>query len=142
MNIDQFAENFRLRITRDECGDPTIQGKRGHLYFAGGKLCLMVIDGAISNRTRWEALGVHLWLGAISPDLAGRPVQDVRIDGIPMENAQAAIDMVQARQKRVLPAKEVQARRGRMLKARESLSKRPSPALETLDGAPPVRKVG
>jgi hypothetical protein len=140
MTIDQFAQKFRLRIAHDGCGDPIILGKRGHLYFADG-LCLMVTDGAVAKRIRWEALGGRLWLGDVSPDANGRRVQDVRIDGIPLANAQAAIDMVQARQKRVLPAKELEARRGRMLKARESLSKRPSPALETLDGAPPVRKV-
>ena len=142
MNIDQFAERFRVRIKHDECGDPIIPGRRGHLYFAGAKLCLMVIDGAITKRATWESLGGHLWLGDISPSGQERRVQDVRIDGIPLENAQAAIEAVRCRPKRVVSAKELEASRRRMLKARESLSKRPSPALKAHDATPPVRKVG
>jgi hypothetical protein len=46
MTTEQFAEQFRLRIAHDECGDKIIPGKRGHLYCAGGELCLMVVDGA------------------------------------------------------------------------------------------------
>ena len=142
MNIEQFAEQFRLRITRDECGDKIIPGKRGHLYFAGGELCAMVIDGAPAKRSRWEALGGRLWLGDISPDEAGRRVQDVKVENIPLKDAQAAINMVRCRQKRVLSAEELEASRVRMLKARESLSIRPSPTPETFDEAPPRRKVG
>jgi hypothetical protein len=141
MNIEQFAEQFRLRITRDECGDKIIPGKRGHLYFAGGELCAMVIDGAPAKRSRWEALGGRLWLGDVSPNQAGRRVQDVKVGAIPPQKAQAAIEMVRCRQKRVLSAEELEASRKHMLKARESLSKRPSPAPETHDGEPPVGKV-
>ena len=141
MTIEEFAGQFRLRITRDECGDKIIQGKRGHLYFAEG-LCLMVKDGVPAKKSSWAALGGELWIGATSPGKAGRRVQDVWIKGIPLENAQAAIKMAQCHQKRVLSAPEVEARRGRMLKARESLSKRPSPALESRDQPPPVRKLG
>jgi hypothetical protein len=63
MTIEKFAELFRLRIARDECGDRIIRGKRGHLYFAGSEMCLLVIDGAPLHRTRWEALGGELWIG-------------------------------------------------------------------------------
>jgi hypothetical protein len=104
MNIHQFAEHFRLRIARDECGDKIIPGKRGHLYFAGSQLSLMVIDGAPANRIRWEALGGKLWMGDISPNSKGRRVQDIKIEGIPIDNALAAIKMIRARQKRVLSA--------------------------------------
>ena len=27
-----FAENYRIRVKRDDCGDPIIRGKLGHLY--------------------------------------------------------------------------------------------------------------
>lgn len=142
MNIDQFAETFRLRVARDGCGDRIIPGKRGHLYVAGGQLCAMVIDGAPAKKSRWQALGGRLWLGDISPDTAGRRVQDVKIEGIPIENALAAIKMIRARQKRVLSTDALEASRGRMLKARESLSGRRSPALGTPVEVIPRRKVG
>jgi hypothetical protein len=106
MTTEQFAEQFRLRIVRDECGDKIIQGKRGHMYCAGGEICLMVTDGAPAARRSWEALGGKLWLGDISRNSAGRRVQDVKIEGIPIENALAAIQMVRCRQKRILSAEE------------------------------------
>jgi hypothetical protein len=37
--IETFAEQYRLKITRDECNDPVIQGRRGQLYFDGAELC-------------------------------------------------------------------------------------------------------
>jgi hypothetical protein len=46
-----------LHTRLDECGDKIIPGRRGHLYFDGGELCLMVCDGKPANRSRWEALG-------------------------------------------------------------------------------------
>lgn len=138
MTINRFAEQFRLRVVRDGCGDEIISGKRGHLYFAGAELCLMVIDGAPVNKSRWEALGGRLWLGDISPNSKGRRVQDVWIRGIPLENAVAAIKMVRVRPKRLLSPEALDARRARTLKARESLSGRPSPALEPVGKGDPV----
>jgi hypothetical protein len=119
MNIEKFAKQFRVRITRDECGDYIIPGKGGgHLYFSDSELCLMVLDGAVANRRRWEALGGKLWTGETSHTAKGRRVQDVKIEGIPIENAAAAIRMVRVRPKRILSteAREVclaRLRRGR-----------------------------
>jgi hypothetical protein len=132
MIIEKFAEQFRLRIARDECADKIIPGKRGHLYFAGGELCLMVIDGAPAIRIHWDTLGGHLWMGDISLDAKGRRVQDVKVRGIPFGNARTAIKMVRARQKRILSTDALEASRKRMSKARESLSGRRSPAPKTL----------
>jgi hypothetical protein len=142
MTIEQFAELFRLRIVRDECGDKIIRGKRGQLYFSGSELCLMVIDGAPVHKRRWESLGGKLWLGDISPNPHGRRVQDVKIENIALQNALAAIKMVRAHQKRVLSTDALEASRERMLKARESLSGTRSPTLETPAEAPLVRKGG
>jgi hypothetical protein len=54
MTIAKFAEQFRLRVTHDECADPIILGTLGNLYFADG-LCLMVKDGAPANKSPWRA---------------------------------------------------------------------------------------
>jgi hypothetical protein len=32
MNIKDFAEKHRLKITRDACNDPVIKGRFGHIY--------------------------------------------------------------------------------------------------------------
>lgn len=109
MVIEKFGEQFRLRTKRDECGDKIIPGKRGHLYFTGSELCLMAIDGPAVHRRQWEALGGKLWMGDVSPNAKGRRVQDVRILGIPLQNARSAIKMIRARPKRVLSAEEREA---------------------------------
>jgi hypothetical protein len=62
----------------------------------------MVLDGKPNIRSRWAALGGELWLGDISKNSQGVRVQDVRVSGIPPENAQAAIRLVGARPPRVL----------------------------------------
>ena len=117
MNIKSFARQYRLRIRRDECGDPIIPGRRGQsqLYFAGSDgLCLMVLDGPRVKRSRWHALGGKLWLGDIS---AG--VQDVKITNIPMENARLAIRLARVKPVRVVSeAQREVLRRARMLIAR------------------------
>jgi hypothetical protein len=116
--IEAFAEQHRLKVTRDECNDQIIPGRRGHLYFDGPELCLMVLYGKVSIPSKWKALGGTLWLG---DKIEG--VQDVKITGIPLENARAAIKMCRIRQKRILSPEELTLRRGLMAKAREGLSK-------------------
>jgi|SRR5215472_8221062 len=103
MTVESFARSWRLKTRLDECGDKIIPGKRGHLYFDRDALCLMVLDGAVSVPRRWKALGGKLWLGDvfIEPD-TGKRAQDVKITGIPLENAQAAIRMARVKPRRVL----------------------------------------
>ena len=115
--IERFAEQHRLKVTRDECHDPVIEGRRGHLYFADGELCLMVLDGAPAFRSRWAALGGKLWTGDISPHpKTGRRAQDVKITGIPLENARLAIRMAGCKAKRILS----EAQRAALTKAQDA----------------------
>jgi hypothetical protein len=106
MNLTSFAERYRLRVRRDQCGDPVIPGHRGlsHLYFAGGELCLLVLDGPVALSHRWKALGAKkLWLADISRHpKTGRKVEDVKVTGIPLENAKLAIRLAKAERKRIL----------------------------------------
>jgi hypothetical protein len=99
---ETFAQQHRLKVTRDECNDQVIQGKRGQLYFDGPELCLMVLDGKPAIPPTWRALGGKLWLGDISKNVQGQRVQDVKITGIPLENAKAAIRLCRIRQKRIM----------------------------------------
>jgi hypothetical protein len=129
--IETFAEQHRLRVTRDECNDQIIQGRRGHLYFDGAELCLMVLDGKPAISSKWKALSGKSWIGDISKSAQGVRVQDVRIIGIPLENARLAIQMCRIRQKRILSPEELTLRRGMM----EGLSKSPSQGAESTDAA-------
>src|SRR5712691_7029585 len=52
--IHTFAENNRLKVQKDECGDAIIPGKYGHIYeYGSGKLgvCIMSNSG---NVHRWN----------------------------------------------------------------------------------------
>jgi hypothetical protein len=56
----------------------------------------MVLDGKPAIRSKWKALGGKLWMGDISKNAEGKRVQDVKITGIPLENARAAIRMAES----------------------------------------------
>ena len=99
---EAFAQQHRLKVSRDECNDQIIPGRRGHLYFDGFELCLMVLDGKPSIPSKWKALGGQLWMGDISKNAQGARVQDVKITGIPLENARLAIQMCRIKAKRIM----------------------------------------
>ena len=97
----------------------------------------MVLDREPAIRSKWKVLGDSLWLGEINKNARGVRVQDVKITGIPLENARQAIRICRIRQKRILNPEELTLRRGLIAKAREGLSKKPSPGAETTDAAWP-----
>jgi hypothetical protein len=68
MTLQTFAHQHRLKISRDECGDQIIEGRRGHLYFDGPELCLMILDGPVRARSVLKAIGGTLWTGDKSPN--------------------------------------------------------------------------
>jgi len=43
--LKRFANEYRLNLRSDECGDRVIPGRRGHLWFDGPELCLTILDG-------------------------------------------------------------------------------------------------
>ena len=117
--IEKFAEQYRLKVTRDEGNDQIIQGRRGHLYFDGPELCLMVLDGKPSIPSKWKALGGTLWMGDISPcTKTGKRVQDVKITSIPPENAKLAIRMCRIKPKRIMSEAQKAAAEAALSKAR------------------------
>jgi hypothetical protein len=104
--MEDFAKSHRLKIHMDECGNRIIPGRRGnsHLYFDDDQLCLIVLDGPVAIRSRWQALGGQLWLGDIAAGL-----QDVKVTGIPLANAKLAIQLARVKRKRLLSEKQRQA---------------------------------
>jgi hypothetical protein len=100
--IQQFAEKYRLRVSRDDCGDRIIRGKRGHLYVDDGTLCAMWTDSPPMKQSRLETLGGSFWQGSIGRDAKGRRVQDAWVRGIRPEAYRLAIRMVGAKARRVM----------------------------------------
>lgn len=102
MTIETLAEKYRLKITRDECNDKIIPGRRGHLYVDAGKICAMWLDTRPINKNRLAPLGGRLWMGDISPDARGKRVQDIWIKGLLPEQIPLAIRLTGVRRKRIL----------------------------------------
>jgi hypothetical protein len=116
--IQQFAEKHKLKISRDECGDPIIRGKRGHLYFDGRDVCTMWTDAPPIMRSRLEQLGGRVWQGDISRGPSGRRVQDASVRGIRPEGYKLVIRLVGAKPRRVMS----EAQREALDKARRASS--------------------
>jgi hypothetical protein len=115
MTIERFAEKHNLKTSRDECGDITIRGKQGHLYVDGGVLCAIWTDARPMNRSRLAALGGTLWQGDISRGAKGRRVQDAQVRGIKPEAHRLAIELVAAKQRRVMsPAQRTALEKARL----------------------------
>jgi len=113
--IQQFAEKYKLKISRDECGDSIIRGKRGHLYVEGGEICAMFTDASPMNRSRLETLGGRVWQGDISRGANGRRVQDAAVRGIPPEGYRLAIRLVGAKPRRIMsPAQRTALEKARL----------------------------
>jgi len=88
MTINQFAKQYGLRVTKDECGDPIIQSNMlhyPHLYFDGAELCLTGLDTTVEPKIL-ASLGGRLWTGDRWTDDRGRVRRDAKIQGIPQAN--------------------------------------------------------
>src|SRR5215469_16985416 len=109
MMIQQFAEKYKLKTSRDECGDLIIRGKRGHLYTDGAELCAMWTDGPPMKKSRLADLGREVWQGDISPGDRGRRVQDAWVRGIEPEAYRLAIRLVGAKSRRIMSPQQTAA---------------------------------
>ena len=102
MTIESFAQAFKLKITRDDCGDPIIEGTRGHLYFDGSSLCLMALNARLQgfNNQQAQALGGKCWIGDIWRDDRQRGYRDVKVTDIPESSWKGAIKLLRVRKRR------------------------------------------
>jgi hypothetical protein len=107
--IRQFGEKYKLRVSRDECGDIIIRGKRGHLYFDDGVLCAMRTDAPPMKQSRLEALGGIFCQGDIGRNAKGRRVQDAWVRGIRPGAYRLAFRMVGAKARRVMSPRQTAA---------------------------------
>lgn len=97
--IEQFAGDFSLKVTRDGCGDPIIQGTRGHLYFDDDNLCLMALNARLTgfSNQQVQSLGGKCWICDIWRDERRRGYRDVKVLGIPKENWPSALRLLRVR---------------------------------------------
>ena len=119
MTIKRFADEYKLKISRDDCGDAIIRGKHGHIYVDAGMVCAMWADAAPMNKSRLVKLGGTFWQGDISTDVKGRRLQDTWVRGIRPEAYELAIRLVGAKRRRVMsPAQRAALERATMASLR------------------------
>jgi hypothetical protein len=102
MTLQEIVERYRARIRLDQCGDPIIPGRRGHLYLDGDEICIMLADAVPVQRSRLEVLGGRVWQGDISPNSAGHKVQDAKVIGVKPEKIQRALKIIRLKPKRIM----------------------------------------
>ena len=119
MTIKRFADKYKLKISRDDCGDAVIRGKHGHIYVDAGMVCAMWADAAPMNKSRLVKLGGTFWQGDISADAKGRRLQDAWVRGIRPDAYELAIRLVGAKRRRVMsPAQRAALERATMASLR------------------------
>jgi hypothetical protein len=115
MTIQRFAEEHRLKVSQDECGDAIVRGRKGHLYVDNGLVCAMWTSAPVMMRSRLAKLGGRLWQGDISSDARGKGVQDASVRGIRPEAYKLAIQLVGAKPRRVMsPAQRAALEKARL----------------------------
>jgi hypothetical protein len=134
--LERFAQRYRLKIRRDEAGEPIIPWRRGHLWWDAEGLCLMIVDGRpVSTRRLKDLVGDtgKVWLGTITLDDHGRRVQDVEVRGIRPERYSQAIKIAgcRTRPRNRGASPEVMARVRAAKKLNRALDKTPSFAPES-----------
>ena len=111
--IEKFAETHRLRVSKDECGDPVIRGRKQHQIFdnGDGRLGVLLMFGCSKEWNRHRRI-----LIAAGFELR----QDARTEGAalfnPEDQAQSelAIKMTGIRAKLVLTPEQAKARSARL----------------------------
>ena len=107
MNIKQFANERRLKLRLDDCGDPVINGKFGHLYeYDDNELALCFMPGKDT---------AHLWKArratCVNAGMTLRQNGDVEgcLSFDPRDKAQAklAIQVVRCRVRRVATPEQI-----------------------------------
>jgi hypothetical protein len=130
MTIETLAEKYRLKVTRDECNDKIIAGRRGHLYIDAGKVCAMWLYARITKE-RLAPLGGHQWVGDYALDERRHRLRDAKVTGIPADKIPLAIRLTGTRIKREITEEERAVMRIRAEKARANspIGKKKEPAL-------------
>jgi hypothetical protein len=102
VTLKRFADEHKVRISQDDCGDDVIRGKHGHLYVDAGVVCGMWTNATPMKPSNLATLGGSFWQGNISTDAKGRRVQDAWVTGIRPEAFKQAIRLVGVKRRRVL----------------------------------------
>jgi hypothetical protein len=129
MTIETLAEQHRLKVTRDECNDKIIQGKRGHLYIDAGKVCAMWLEARV-NATSLAPLGGRQWVGdfeLVAQGKHNRRLRDAKVVGIPADKIPLAIRLTGCKRRRVMSEAQQTVQEAALAKAQAALARKNAP---------------
>lgn len=116
-----FASKHRLRVQRDECGDPVISGRRGHLYaYSETELGVMILSQGNSNpRIRlWNSVRQVCMEAGMSLLQNGDSEGALSFNPANREHAKLAMRLASVRPKRQMSMERRQAQLSILEKAR------------------------
>jgi hypothetical protein len=126
--FSQFSEHYWLRVKRDDCGDPIIRGKLGHLYeYSAGRIGIVLeapsksaaLDATLRSRKRRAiAAGFNLRQEGDSEAI-------LLFDPADTKQARLAIQLIHAKKIKKAPRPTDAQLRARALFSSKARSKRP-----------------
>jgi hypothetical protein len=123
MNISTFAEQHRLKVSRDECGDACVLGRIGtsNIYeYSANELGVMFItDGKKAPRTGlWKKFSAACFAAGMTLRQSGDAEGSFSFDPTDRAEAKVAIKGIRARVKRQMTPDRVAAMTATLAKAR------------------------
>jgi hypothetical protein len=100
MNVSEFAEQYRLKVSRDDCGEKIISGKAGHVYENGDDrlgVCLM-----FKSARKWMSVQRRLLAAGFTLKQDGDSEGTLLFDPDNVDQVAAAIRETRIRPRRVL----------------------------------------
>lgn len=136
MNLSEFASRHRLKLTKDECGDPVIAGRIGSstIYEHDGALAVMFItDSAQTPRTGlWNKFQAACLAAGMTPCQIGDAEGSFTFDPENKAQAKVAIKGIRARAKRKVSPEQAAAGAARLLAARQARNSGQKPQQEVI----------
>jgi hypothetical protein len=99
--ITSFSTKYNLRIQLDECGDPIISGRQGHLYEYGPtELGLMILPPGNPRPRLWNSILKDCLAVGMTPRQRGDAEGVLSFDPVDPKHSKVAIRAAKARPKR------------------------------------------
>jgi hypothetical protein len=131
LHLQQIATNYRLRLARDECGDPVILGKGGHLYAYDDSFLAVLVSS--SSKRAWTHARKKLVAAGLTLlqdcDIEGT----ARFDPLNPQQAKVAIHLAGVKKRRCVTP-ETKAKLASFSRARQSMAGKPLPAVGASSG--------
>ncbi len=98
--LKQFAERYRLKLRRDECGDYFVGGRCGQVYeYAPGRLAILFLG---DTKRQWHAAKKKLAAAGLGLMQDADTEGTASFDPADVEQCRVAIQVIRAKRRRVM----------------------------------------